>query len=191
MPCKPIRRALLAAALLCAGVTAAHAQVATPLNYSLAMSDGVLPNYHFDTGPQPCNIHSGLSETRYRTTTMTVSTAGTYSFTDAFLSGNDASLGIFTGAFNPASPTTNCFASVDDGASLALAPGNYTLVLTSLNGLSNIPGAFRYNIDGPAAVTFAETAPAAVPTLSEWAAWLLAALAGWLGLRSLRRGRTA
>ena len=182
-----MRRCL--AVLICAGLPAAYAQVTTTVNYNLALSDGVLSNYHFDTG-SPCNIHVVGSPTRFRTTTITVTAAGSYAFSDYIYlgGGNDGSLGIFTGAFDPANPATIFFDGMDANEIYTLPVGTYTLVLTALDGLTQIPGSFGYTITGPAAVAVGTAAePTAVPTLSEWSMVLLASLAGVLGLRRLRR----
>ncbi|MEZ5606770.1 MAG: IPTL-CTERM sorting domain-containing protein [Burkholderiaceae bacterium] len=191
MPISSIRQLAVAAAFCCAALPAAHGQVVTNLNYNLTLTDAVLPDFHFDSG-QPCVLHTGIDPTRYRTVSMTVTTAGTYNFYDTGYvdDGMDGSLGIYSGPFSVANPSVSCVASVDDDQDVVLSPGTYTLILTSLDGIDNIPGAFRYTIDGPTAVTLSSTNPSAVapvPTLAEWSLGLLAALAAGLGWRNLRR----
>lgn len=186
-----IRQLAVAAAFCCAALPAAHAQVVTNLNYNLALTDAVIPDFHFDSG-QPCDIHFVGDPGRYRTTPMRVTTGGTYNFRDAGYyddpGGLDGSLGIYSGSFNPASPAVNCVASVDDDQDVTLTAGTYTLVLSAWDGISEIPGAFHYTIDGPAAVALSSSgAVAAVPTLAEWSLGLLAALAAALGWRGMRR----
>lgn len=168
-----MRRCL--AVLICAGLPAAYAQVTTTVNYNLALSDGVLSNYHFDTG-SPCNIHVVGSPTRFRTTTITVTAAGSYAFSDYIYlgGGNDGSLGIFTGAFDPANPATNCFAGVDDNATYTLPVGTYTLVLTALDGLTQIPGSFGYTITGLPQLQWVQlpSQPRCQPCLNgQWCFW--------------------
>lgn len=191
MPISSIRQLAVAAAFCCAALPAAHGQVVTTLNYNLATTDAVIPDFHFHSD-QPCDFHTGLDPTRYRTVSMTVTAAGAYTFEDQYDDTTlfDASLGVYSGAFNPANPSASCVASVDDDQVMNLTAGTYTLVMTSLDEMDHIPGAYRYTIDGPAAVGLSATDPrtvASVPTLAEWSLGLLAALAAGLGWRGLRR----
>ena len=178
----------LSALALASCALGAQAQVVTTLDYNLALSDGVFNGY-FLSG-QPCDV--GTEDNRYRTTPFVVTAAGAYTFTDVGYYGtlNDGTMAVYSGSFNPAAPATGCVASVDDNATMTLAAGTYTLVMSSYEGTNgDIPGAFRYTVDGPAAVTFAAPVPTvqAVPTLSEWSLLLLAASAAGIGARRLRR----
>lgn len=197
MPISSIRQLAFAAAFCCVALPAAHAQVTTTLNYNLALSDAVISHFHF-YDDQPCdyNTNTIYGPNRYRIMSMTVAANGTYNFYDKGYdngdgNGQDGTLGIYSGSFNPADPGSACVASVDDNQDVTLAPGTYTLVLTSWSGVGgdgggDVPGSFRYIIKGPAAVTFSDTV-AAVPTLAEWGLALLAALAAAMGMRGLRR----
>lgn len=160
-----MRKILRAAALMIGMIVAAAASpvMAQVLPYSLANTDPTLPTYHFDSG-QPCNIHTTGGSYYYKLVTATVSTAGLYTFQDNFTP-DDASIGVYSGAFNAATPATNCVGTVDDTFGLNLTPGVYTFVLTSL--ATTQTSTYQYTITGPAAVVF--SAPATVPTMSEWA----------------------
>lgn len=193
---------ILASVALASSALAAQAQVTTNVNYNLALSDQAFTG-RFYSG-QPCNIETASpNNNRYRTLTMQVTMGGSYAFNDeGYDIGapyNDGTLGVYSGAFNPASPSTNCVGSVDDDQELNLTPGTYTLVLTSYEGQgggeggeggTGIPGQFFYEINGPARVVLAGNTPAAVtavPTLSEWTLMLLALCAAGLGASRLRR----
>ena len=159
-------RKILRAAALMIGITVAAAAspvMAQVLPYSLANTDPTLPTYHFDSG-QPCSIHTTGGPYYYRLVTATVSTAGVYTFVDNFTPG-DASLGVYSGAFNATTPATNCVATVDDNQNVTLSAGTYTFVLTSLG--TALTSTYQYTITGPAAVVIAPAA--SVPTMSEWA----------------------
>jgi hypothetical protein len=168
------------AALLALGLAAggARAQVISDIAYTLDAGDAVLSNHYHDG----CSLHGPPSSPGpYELRQMTVTTAGVYSVTDLYATG-DASLGILVGALDPANPLTNCYDSVDDGRNVSLNAGIYTLVLTTLN--DGYQG-YAYRFDGPGAVAFAPyTPPATVPTLSEWAlilfGGLLLAGGGWM-----------
>lgn len=178
-------------AVLAGASAAASAQT---LDYSLALTDGVVPDYHFDDG-MPCNIHTERGETRYRTLQMQVTTAGDYRFLDAkadvaYDGYPDGSLGIYGGPFNPASPATHCVASLDDDQTYTLPAGVYTLVLASQNDMAEIPGNYRYTISGPAAVVLRASgsdATKSVPSLGGWGLAMLTGMAALLGGRRLRQ----
>ncbi|WP_122466187.1 hypothetical protein [Brevundimonas lutea] len=174
--------ALAAAAITLATAGSAAAQVVSTINYTLAPGDSLTNDHHFDTG-QPCNIHSGVGDTLFETQTMTVSVGGSYDVTDLFVP-DDASLGIYSGAFDTNNPTVGCVATVDDGLTVALPAGVYTVVLSSLNSPGD--GDYGYAFDGPAAVTFSAAA-ATVPTLTEWAMIILAMGLGGVALVYARR----
>lgn len=127
----------------------------------------------------PCAAYT-TDPRKYKTVVVTVSTAGTYTFTDAGPS--DAAAAIYS-TFDPASPLSGCLASVDGLLDVNLAPGAYTLLLSQWgNGGTD----FSINVTGPAPLT--SGAPAPVPTLSEWAMILLGAvLAGGAALQLHRR----
>ncbi|MET4579870.1 IPTL-CTERM sorting domain-containing protein [Ottowia thiooxydans] len=190
-----VKNVLASVALACAFVSA-QAQVNTNLTYSLALTDGQMTGRFYDG--QPCDLESGTPDNRFRTMPITVTTAGDYEFVDQRESPTiqDGTLGIYSGVFSSTSLATNCVASVDDGATFTLAAGTYTLVMTSYGGTNgeggDLPGSFRYTIDGPAAVRLGAqpvTPPpvTAVPTLSEWTLMLLALSAAGLGASRLRR----
>jgi len=171
--------AMAALAVFAAGQ--ARAQVISDVNYVLNGADPTMSD-HYHNG---CSLHAvpGL----YELQTLTVTVGGNYQVTDLFASG-DASMAILDGPFVPAAPATNCIFSIDDNNTAALAPGAYTLVLTTLGGG---PSTYAYRFNGPGAVSFAPGAPLAVPTLSEWAMILFGALllagGGWM----VQRRRTA
>lgn len=186
---------ILASAALASCALVAQAQVTTDVKYNLALSDSVF-NGGFRSG-QPCNFDTSTAGNRYRTITIRVTAAGTYNFFDegydleTFY--KDGTLGVYSGAFNPASPSSTCVGTVDDDQDLNLDPGTYTLVLSSYNGPdvdpeeSDIPGQFWYKINGPASVVLPTPTVAAVPTLAEWSLMLLSLGAAGLGMRRLRR----
>ncbi|WP_028603568.1 IPTL-CTERM sorting domain-containing protein [Ottowia thiooxydans] len=186
---------LLATVAMASCALSAQAQVTTNLSYSLALTDA--PMFNRYSGGQPCDIDSTPIDNRYRTMPMTVTATGAYSFSD--VSGSNGTMAVYSGPFNPASLGTNCVASVDDGSTLTLAAGTYTLVMTSFGGVSpgegapDIPGNFAYRIEGPAAISLnvqpVNPTPTvtAVPTLSEWTLLLLAISAAGFGASRLRR----
>ena len=190
---------ILASVALASCALTAQAQVTTNLNYNLSLSDQPFTGRFYSD--QPCDFSTSTpTGNRYRTMTMQVTMAGSYAFFDeGYDVGapySDGTLGVYSGAFNPASPSTNCVGSVDDDQPLNLTPGTYTLVLSSYNGQGDgegdvgIPGQFFYQITGPARVVLpGNTPPAvtAVPTLSEWTLMLLALSAAGLGASRLRR----
>lgn len=161
--------ASFALGLSCAG--AAQAQVVSDVLYTLDPADPTLPDHYHDA----CTLHAvppspGLYETRL----MTVAVAGVYAVND-ISAPNDGSMAIMVGALNPAAPLVNCYASVNDGQAVFLNAGLYQLTLTTLGGG---PGDYGYRFNGPGAVAFGPIppSPASVPTLSEWAMILFAAL---------------
>lgn len=171
------------AAVFMAGASSANAQVNSDFSAVLDGGDPTLNGLFFNSG-QPCDLTPSAGIRYYETKTITVTTAGMYTLLDQF-DPVDAGLGIYSGTFNPASPATNCVTSSEDGFSATLAAGTYTIVLTSLG--TNTFGNVTYRLRGPAAVNLG-AAPAAVPTLSEWAMILFGLiLAGGAALYIQRR----
>ncbi|MGB3071603.1 MAG: IPTL-CTERM sorting domain-containing protein [Ottowia sp.] len=188
---------IVAAALLATGALSAQAQVTSTINYNLVLSDAPWTGRFYSD--QPCEMDTHSPVNRYRTMTVQVTVAGNYQFFDESYDagGSDSTLGIYSGAFDPANPATRCVASVDDDQTVNLSPGTYTLVLSSYDGIgeegeggepedAGIPGAFRYSVTGPARVG-PPASVASVPTLAEWSLALLALSAAGLGMRGLRR----
>lgn len=182
---------VVAAAALASCALAAHAQVGSRLNYSLALADSSVDGYFYDSDPT-CNFSS--EDNRFKTMSIQVTAAGNYRFYDnGYLDdvGQDGSLGIYSGSFDPTNLGTGCVVSIDDDHTVNLAAGTYTLVMTSYDGVDgDIPGNFRYTITGPALIGGLAPVPsavAAVPTLSEWSIMLLGLGAAGIGMRRLRR----
>ena len=128
--------------------------------------------------------------------TVQVTASGDYNFYDNGYEddiGQDGTLGIYSGTFDPANLGNSCVASIDDDHTVTLAAGTYTFVLSSYSGLGDdenegdVPGNFYYTITGPGRVGPPVAAVTAVPTLSEWSMMLLAVGAAGMGMRRLRR----
>lgn len=184
-------KSFVVAAALTACALSAHAQVGSRLDYSLALADSAVDGYFYDSDPT-CNY--GSEDNRYRTMSIQVTTSGSYRFYDNGYEdsiGQDGTLGIFSGAFNPSDLGAGCAASIDDDHTVTLAAGTYTLVMSSYDGVDgDIPGTFRYTVTGPALIgglVPVQSAVTAVPTLSEWSLMLLGLGAAGFGMRRLRR----
>lgn len=141
--------------------TFAQAQV---FNYTISNTDPAM-NAMYGNGA-PCVLDS-TDLRNYKTVSVTVTTAGTYTIEDDAV--QDAAAAIYS-TFDPAQPLSGCLASMDNSRTVNLTPGNYTLVLTKW---SDVWGAFRVSVTGPAPLVYAGSTPAPVPTLSEWAMILL------------------
>jgi len=129
---------------------------------------------------------------------ITIHQSGTYSVVDSVGPGFpnlvDGTLGLYSGAFDPANPMAHCVGSVDGNKDISLSDGEYIAVFTTA-GSATGGEEVGFGFGGPAAVTLAPypTTPvvASVPTLSEWAMIFLGvALAGGAALMIQRR-RTA
>lgn len=141
--------------------TLAQAQV---FDYTISNTDPVM-NAMYGNGV-PCSLDS-VDPRNYKTVSVTVTAAGAYTIDDETV--QDAAAAIYS-TFDPAAPLSGCLASIDSSGTVNLTPGTYTLVLTKW---SDVWGAFRVRVTGPAPLVYAGSAPAAVPTLSEWAMILL------------------
>ena len=108
----------------------------------------------------------------YQVQAFTVASAGSYAFlmtSTAF----DTFLTLYSGSFNPASPTTNAVALNDDFNN-SLTQSGFTQALTAgtsyfavATGFSNTDfGAYTLSITGPGAVTFGA---GSVPEPASWA----------------------
>lgn len=160
---------------------ASAAQVQSDLSFTTTGASPTIAAIY--SNGQPCAVNASVAHA-VETQVVTVTTTGAYTANDR--SARDGGFAIYNGAFNPASPATNCVASADDGASWTLTAGTYTLVggpwaSTSPNGI------YAVRLTGPGAVTVTVGA-AAVPTLSEWAMILFGTiLAGGAALYIQRR----
>lgn len=184
-------KSFVVAAALTACALSAHAQVGSRLDYSLGLADSTVNGYFYDSDPT-CNFDP--EDNRYRTMTIQVTTSGSYRFYDNGYEdsiGQDGTLGIYSGAFDPGNLGTGCAATIDDDHTVTLTAGTYTLVMSSYDGVNgDIPGTFRYTVTGPALIgglVPIQSAVTAVPTLSEWGLMLMGLGAAGLGMRRLRR----
>ncbi|MCA9909235.1 MAG: hypothetical protein KC519_11345, partial [Anaerolineae bacterium] len=85
--------------------------------------------------------------------------SGDYAYTDLSWTDGDPTtidgyLGFFPeGGFNPASPATGCIDAGDDGTTITLAAGRYTMVVTTF--ASNVAGPYNLQMVGPGEITYA------------------------------------
>lgn len=137
----------------------------------------------FSNGGVNCTV-TGIASRRYELRTVTVSTTGDYAFED--WSDDDGILGIYSGAFTPADSAQNCVGGIDDSRTVTLAAGTYTLLYSTYDPASLQTVSYSYT--GPGTITVG-AAPAAVPTLTEWAMIALAMLLAGAGALTIGRNR--
>lgn len=167
---------------------AAAAQVPSTLTTNLGPSSPTATMAAYSNGLANCIQNGGFSGVRrYHVASVTVSVSGSYTFTDA--SSEDGMLGIYAGAFSPADLTQNCVVGVDDGRTVTVSSGTYTLVYFDYDIGVPTPQTVTFNVDGPAAVVAGPAVgPTTVPTMSEWAMILFGTmLAGGAALFIQRR----
>lgn len=167
---------------------AAAAQVPSTLTTNLGPSNPTATMAAYSNSLANCVENGGFSGVRrYHVASVTLSVSGTYSFND--VSSQDGMLGIYAGAFSPANLSQNCVVGVDDGRTVNVPSGTYTLVYFDYNTGVSPPQTISFNIDGPAAVVAGPAVgPATVPTMSEWAMILFGTmLAGGAALFIQRR----
>jgi hypothetical protein len=140
--------------------------VVTPVSYQVSASDPVM------TTPlgtdASCTPGSG-GPAAYKVVRFTMSVTDSYTITDN--SGpNDGRIGIYTGAFSPSSPATNCLAFVDVTETVALSAGTVYTMVQSHAPLGGGTGSFSFNFDGagtPTVLTATSTTLTTNPSPSE------------------------
>lgn len=178
---KTISAATLAVALFGAA-GASHAQVISTIPITPSNTDPTMTSVFLNG--QPCNIGSGAAH-HYKSVEITVSAAGSYNMGD--LASVDGGYAIYSGVLNPADLAQNCVASVDTGHNWTLAAGTYTLVGGPWSAA--LDGTYELRFNGPG--TVALVAPAAVPTMSEWAMILFGTILAGAAALFIHRRRTA
>ncbi len=182
---KTLTAAGIAATVLMFGGSALAQSISVPITN--ASPSGTFGRFLNNT--PNCEVYNAAPRF-YEVRTLTVSAAGTYVFSDASPD-VDAILGIYDAPFDPADATLNCVTGVDDLSSTnagagALTAGTYTVVFSTY--MSNATGVATYTYSGPGTLTLGPAvAPAAVPTLTEWAMILLALGLGGIALTAARR----
>ncbi len=169
-------RAILGAAAAAMMLFGGGSAVAQTIGATLDAGDPQATFPRFSNGLANCQT-TASGPRYYELGTLTVSATGNYAFTDD--SGViDGILGIYSGAFNPADPAQNCVIGIDDGggshngSGVTLNAGTYTVLFTSYG--DNVLGMAGFSYTGPGTLTVGPyAAPAAVPTMSEWAMILL------------------
>ncbi len=173
-----------AVAVLALSVSAA---VAGAQSYSANTTGGAT----YNRPQQGCTVLSGVgTAVRYHVQALYTNVAGSYTFASTATGGWDNFLFLYNGAFNAATPFTNCLNSNDDGPggigtsgfTQALLSGTQYYIVTT--GFANADfGAFTNAVTGPGQVTFGLLNNQVVPEPSTYA--LMAT--GLLGLVGVAR----
>lgn len=143
--------ACFASAVVLLLANTAEAQVNSDFTFNI---DGSEPKISvaFQNNGSGCSLFVANQSHSVRTRVITVTTGGTYSILDLTAnSGRDTGVALYSGNFNPSSPSTNCLKTADGNASWPLSPGTYTLVGGPF--IFDNTGAFTMRLAGPAAVT--------------------------------------
>jgi Bacterial Ig-like domain (group 3) len=140
--------------------------VTTSVPYILTSGDPVLSAPLGTDSAAPCVAGSGSGTFPYKVVRFKVSVTGSYTLSDG--GAGDGRVGVYTGAFSPAAPTTNCLAFVDDDETMTLTAGTtYTMVQSSSTGAT---GGFSVTFDGdgtPTVLTSTTTTLTTTPNPSE------------------------
>jgi PEP-CTERM motif len=147
-------------------------------------------------GTPPTGLSGVGTAVSYQVTPFTVATSGSYTFLMTALTPFDTYLGLYSTAFNPASPLTNAITYNDDLVAGNFTTSGFTTSLTAgvsyfalATGFGNADaGRYSLDINGPGAVTVGGGGQGAVPEPTTWA--MIIAGFGIVG-GALRRRRRA
>lgn len=143
---------VLALATTVAGLVVASPSSAAPIPvaYTLTAGDPALTTSLGTDSAGPCVAGSDSGTFNYKVVRFRVSATGTYAVADG--GAGDARVGIYSGAFDPAAPLTNCLAFMDVTVDVALTAGTtYTMVQST--GTTATTGAFSVTFDGAGSPT--------------------------------------
>jgi hypothetical protein len=143
-----------------AGLVASPASAApVAFSYTLTAGDPTMTT-SLGSDSQPCSAGVASGPYAYQVVRIKASVSGSYQLVDAGPA--DGRLGIYTGAFDPVNPLTNCAAFIDVDESVALSAATvYTLVKSSS---SSAIGTFNWTYDGPGAITEVVTSTTTLTT---------------------------